>query len=50
MVEEEVLPVHHGASVEGHEEDLTAASGTHRGEENLQERDDSVSMNTVTTS
>lgn len=29
------LPVHHGASVEGHEEDLTAAAGSHGGEENL---------------
>lgn len=28
-------PVHHGASVEGHEEDLAAASGAHRGEEHL---------------
>lgn len=35
----EVLPVHHGASVQGHEENLTAASRTHRGEEHLEERD-----------
>jgi len=33
------LPVHHGASVEGHEEDLAAASGTHRGEEDLQDEE-----------
>lgn len=33
------LPVHHGASVQGHEENLTAASRTHRGEEHLEERD-----------
>lgn len=29
-------PVHHGASVEGHEEDLAAASRTHRGKEHLE--------------
>lgn len=31
-------PVHHGASVEGHEEDLAAASGAHRCEEHLHGR------------
>lgn len=29
------LPVHHGASVQGHEENLTAASRTNRGKENF---------------
>ena len=47
-VEGEALPVHHGASVEGHEEDLTAASRAHRGEEDLQERDAPVSRNAAT--
>lgn len=30
------LPVHHRAPVQGHEEDLAAAAGTHRGEKHLQ--------------
>lgn len=34
-----MLPVHHGTSVQGHEEDLTAASRTHGGEEHLEEPD-----------
>jgi hypothetical protein len=29
------LPVHHRAPVQGHEEDLAAAAGTHRGEKHL---------------